>query len=225
MATQVLGREGTRPRVRPLRALVRLAALALAALVALVAVTAAQVWSAAGRDDRGPADAIVVLGAAQYDGRPSPVFRARLDHALGLYRDGVAPWLAVTGGAGPGDDSTEAAAAARYLQANGVPRDAILPWETSARTTYESIVAVERILDGHGLGRAILVSDPTHALRLGVVADEVGMDAGVSPTRTSPAGRRTRLEDAARETAAVAFGRLVGHRRLPSLERALRGAL
>jgi len=225
MATQVLRRPTTRRRPRPLRALVRAVALLLALAVAYVAITAGQVWWAAGRDDRRSADAIVVLGAAQWDGRPSPVFRARLDHALALYREGVAPRFAVTGGAGPGDDSTEAAAAATYLQASGVPASAILPWETSARTTYESLVAVDRILDEHGLGRAVLVSDPTHALRLRAIAGDIGMDAGVSPTRTSPAGPGTLLQYGARETAGVALGRLLGHRRLASLERAARAAL
>lgn len=208
-----------RAGARPLRAVVRLAALVLVLAVAYLGVTAAQVWSAAGRDDRGPADVLVVLGAAQWDGRPSPVFKARLDHTLGLHREGVAPWIAVTGGGADGDNSTEAQAAAEYLMANGVPAAAILPWETTARTTYESLAAVNRILDQHGLATAILVSDPTHALRLDVIAGEVGMDAGVSSTRTSPAGLRTSLQDGLRETVAVALGRIVGHQRLPRLER------
>ena len=80
-----------------------------------------RVWQQGELDEERPADAIVVLGAAQYDGRPSPVFRARLDHAVALYHEGVAPFLVVTGGRQPGDRTTEAAVARRYAVANGVP--------------------------------------------------------------------------------------------------------
>jgi len=221
MTTRVLEREPTRRKARPARRSWRAAALLPLAALLFTGVTAAQVAVAATRDDRAPADAIVVLGAAQYDGRPSPVFRARLDHALDLYRDGVAPQVVVTGGAGPGDRVTEASAAAAYLTTNGVPADVIV-WETTARTTYESLAAVDRILEARGLGRAVLVSDPTHALRLASIAEEIGREAGVSPTRSSPAGLGTILEDGARETLAVTLGRLLGHRRLPTLERAIR---
>ena len=105
-----------------------------------LSVTFVQVWRAARRDDARPSDAIVVLGAAQYDGRPSPVLAARLDHAIDLYDDGIAPVIVVTGGRQPGDRFTEATAAANYLHDHGVPDDAILR-ETTGRSSWESLDA------------------------------------------------------------------------------------
>jgi uncharacterized SAM-binding protein YcdF (DUF218 family) len=178
------------------------------------------------RDDPRPGDAIVVLGAAQWDGRPSPVFQARLDHAIVLFREGRAPWIAVTGGMQPGDDHTEAATAAAYLSANGVPPEAILPWETTARNTWESLVAVQRIMVDQGLSRAVLVSDPSHSARLLDIADRIGLDAGVSPRRTpGEAPRPVGGEDGLRETAGVMAGRILGYRRLTWLEQRLLGGL
>ncbi len=191
-------------------------ALVLLALLYL-GVTAAQVVQASARDERGPADAIVVLGAAQYDGTPSPVFAARLDHALALWEEGAATTIAVTGGGQPGDTRTESSAAADYLLVRGVPESALLR-EVDAQTTYESLSATARLLRARDLERVVLVSDPTHALRTELIAEQLGLDAQVSPTRTSPAGTQTLLRQGARETLAVAVGRLVGHRRLPVLE-------
>jgi uncharacterized SAM-binding protein YcdF (DUF218 family) len=180
-------------------------------------VTAAQVWWASTRDERDPADAIVVLGAAQYDGEPSPVFAARLDHALALWEDGAATTIAVTGGGQPGDVSTESGAAADYLLVRGVPESALLR-EVDARTTYESLAATARLLRARDLDRVVLVSDPTHALRTELIAEQLGLDAQVSPTRTSPTSGMTQLRQGIRETVAVAVGRVVGHRRLPRIE-------
>ena len=146
------------------------------------------VWSnrdGAARDTT--ADAIVVLGAAQYEGRPSPVLRARLDHAIGLHRRGLAPLLVVTGGRGFGDTTTEAAVSQRYAMRNGVARDAIL-LEDRGRTTSESMRAVAAILgtSPERPRRAILVSDPFHMLRLAVLARRFALAPVTSPTRTSP---------------------------------------
>lgn len=199
------------------RWLLRVTGGLVAFLLLYVAVTAGQVWWASQRDERDPAGAIVVLGAAQYDGVPSPVFSARLDHALGLWQAGVAPVLVVTGGGQPGEERTESSAAANYLIARGVPDDAILR-EVDARNTWESLLAVSRILEGRGIAEVVLVSDPTHALRTELVANDVGLDAAVSPTRTSPASTTSVLRSAARETAAVALGRILGYRRLPILQ-------
>ena len=135
-------------------------ALAIFMLVFVyLSVTFFQVWRAAGSDEPAPSDAIVVLGAAQYDGTPSPVLAARLDHALDLYDDGVAPMIVVTGGRQPGDRFTEATAGATYLHAHGVPDDAILR-ETSGRSSWESLAAAAQFLKDKDMTRVVLVSDP-----------------------------------------------------------------
>jgi uncharacterized SAM-binding protein YcdF (DUF218 family) len=147
-----------------------------------------RVWAQGERDDRRPADAIVVLGAAQYDGRPSPRFAARLDHAVELYRAGIAPRLILTGGKASGDRTTEAASARAYAMRHGVPREAILMDEES-RTTLESIRAVGDLLRGNDLDDAIFVSDRPHMLRVLRMAADDGIDAWGSPTSTSPLER------------------------------------
>ena len=144
-----------------------------------------RIWQQGQVDEERPADAIVVLGAAQYDGRPSPVFRARLDHAISLYRAGVAPKLVVTGGKRPGDRTTEAAVARRYAIDHGVPAEAIFG-EDEARNTLDSLRAVGRAMHDRGLSSAVFVSDPTHMLRVVRIASDLGLEAYSSPTRTSP---------------------------------------
>jgi uncharacterized SAM-binding protein YcdF (DUF218 family) len=144
-----------------------------------------RIWQQGQVDEERPADAIVVLGAAQYDGRPSPVFRARLDHAISLYRAGVAPNLVVTGGKRPGDRTTEAAVARRYAIDHGVPAEAIFG-EDEARNTLDSLRAVGRAMHDRGLSSAVFVSDPTHMLRVLRIARDLGLEAYSSPTRTSP---------------------------------------
>ena len=189
-------------------------ALAIFTLVFVyLSVTFFQVWRAARRDDARPSDAIVVLGAAQYDGTPSPVLAARLDHALDLYDDGVAPMIVVTGGRQPGDRFTEATAAATYLHAHGVPDDAILR-ETSGRSSWESLAAAGQFLKDKDMTRVVLVSDPYHAARIDDIAEEVGLDAVTSPTRTSPISGGAEWKRFGTETLRVAAGRVFGYRRL-----------
>jgi uncharacterized SAM-binding protein YcdF (DUF218 family) len=144
-----------------------------------------RVWAQGQRDEQRPADAIVVMGAAQYDGRPSPVFAARLEHAVELYRAGVAPRLIVTGGKQEGDRTTEAASARAYAIAHGVPQDAILV-EDKSRTTLESIRGVRALLHDQGLADAVFVSDRPHMLRVLRMAADEGITAYGSPTATSP---------------------------------------
>lgn len=148
-----------------------------------MSVLAVVVWGA--RDTAKPADAIVVLGAAQYSGRPSPVLRARLDHAVALWKQGLAPRLIVTGGRGTGDTTTEAAVSRRYVLRQGVA-DSVILLEDNGRTTNASLHAVADIMRHHGLRRAILVSDPFHMLRLQLLARRLGMQSATSPTRSSP---------------------------------------
>lgn len=170
-----------------------------------------QVRAQAGRDERRPADAIMVLGAAQFDGVPSPVLEARLSHALDLWREGVAPIIVVTGGKQPGDRVTEATASAEWLLANGVPDEAIRR-EVQGRTSWESIAASSRFLLAEGRGRVVLVSDPYHMLRIKGIAREVGLDPYTSPTRTSPEPNVLRHQ--VKEAAGVAVARFIGYRRL-----------
>ena len=185
-----------------------------AALVFLyLAVTFFQVWSASRRDNRRPSQAIVVLGAAQYNGRPSRVLAARLDHAIDLYRAHVAPTIVVTGGQQPGDKYTEAGASADYLHAHGVADNAILR-ETTGRTSWESLAAAARFLESRHMTRVVLVSDPYHSARIAAIAHEVGLDAVTSPTRTSPIKGFAALKRIFGETLRVGAGRIFGYGRL-----------
>ncbi|MFM9107406.1 MAG: YdcF family protein [Chloroflexota bacterium] len=136
-------------------------------------------------DQAGPADAIVVLGTAQWNGYPGPVLRARLDHALGLYWQGLAPVIVVTGGRMQGDQYTEAEAAQAYLLEAGVPAQAIL-LENAGRDSWESMQAVSGIARDYGLSRLLLVSDGFHLFRLKLMARDLGLDALASPAPGSP---------------------------------------
>ena len=167
------------------------ARLVIAGLIAGFAIggyAAYRIWDQGNRDERTPADAIVVMGAAQYDGRPSPVFAARLDHAIALYHDGVAPRLIVTGGKREGDRTTEAATARSYAIEHGVPENAILS-EDASRTTLQSIRRVAALMRDKDIGSAVFVSDPSHMLRVLRMASDEGIAGYGSPTRTSPLER------------------------------------
>ncbi len=202
-----------------------------ALLVVYYLVSLIQVVLAARSDDAdnvGSVDAIVVLGAAQYDGRPSPQLAARLDHVIVLWSklglemgsdlgsQGPATHVMVTGGKQPGDRFTEAEASRRYLVEHGVPDEVILS-EDSGSTTYESLDAAADVLKAAGLDRVLLVTDPYHALRTKLTADEVGLDAHVSPTPTSVVGRWTSARRQVFEAAGVAIGRVIGFGRLSGL--------
>jgi uncharacterized SAM-binding protein YcdF (DUF218 family) len=181
-------------------------------LVLYVGVTFAQVWWDARRDSTAPADTVIVLGAAQFDGRPSPVLQARLDHALGLYEEGLTESVIVTGGKQEGDRFTEAFSSYDYLRNAGVP-DEDLFLEVEGTNTYEQLSASRLIMDNRGFTSVLLVSDPYHSKRLLAIAGEVGIPgAAVSPTG-SPSSVRALL----RETGAVAIGRIIGYRRLGNL--------
>jgi uncharacterized SAM-binding protein YcdF (DUF218 family) len=162
----------------------KLAKLSIGIIVGLwlLSFTLVLVWQR--RDSRALSRAIVVLGAAQYDGKPSPVLRARVDHAIGLWQRGFAPTVIMTGGKGPGDTTTEAAVARRYAMANGMPDSAILV-ETESRSSSEALRRVSDMLKG-GRRDVILVSDPFHMLRLSILSRRFGLTPRGSPTRTSP---------------------------------------
>lgn len=167
-------------------------ALLLLAAVAWLASLAA-VIAAARRDDAAPSDAIVVLGAAQYNGRPSPVFRARLDHAAALFRRGLAPLVIVTGGIGAGDSLSEAAVGRGYLIAAGLPDSAVAE-ESAGRSSAPSLRAAAEELRRRGGRRVILVSDGFHLLRLGFLAHRLGLVAVGSPAPASPITSNSRRE-------------------------------
>lgn len=161
--------------------------LALSAMIAFIAVWVVSlalvlIWQR--KDTKKPANAIVVLGAAQWDGRPSPVLKARVDHAVALWRRGLAPILIMTGGRGPGDTTTEAAVERRYAISLGVPPEAIRV-EPEGRNTAESLRGVASMM-GPNAREVILVSDPFHMLRLSILAHRFGLKPHSSPTKTSP---------------------------------------
>lgn len=165
-------------------------ALVLAVLAGVIVYTISlvMVLVVSQQDERRPVDAIVVLGAAQYDGRPSPVLKARLDHAIALYERGVAPVIIMTGGQAPGDTVSEAVVGRRYAIRAGVPAAAVLT-ERGGMTTVESMEAVSRLMGSREMKTAVLVSDPFHMLRLKLLARQVGIRGFTSPTRTSPISR------------------------------------
>lgn len=163
----------------------RILTVVVVATFALWVTSAAAVLIWSNRDEARPAQAIVVLGAAQYAGKPSPVLRARLDHALDLWNRHLASLLILTGGTGLGDTTSEAAVGRTYAKKHGVPDSAILV-ESEGRTTSESMKAVAGMLEVRGLQSALLVSDPFHMLRLRILARRFGFTPYTSPTQTSP---------------------------------------
>lgn len=171
-----------------MRTLARLTLAGLVVATAVIGYAAFRIWDQGTRDERPAADAIVVMGAAQYDGRPSPIFAARLDHAIDLFHAGVAPVLIVTGGKAEGDRTTEAASARAYAVRHDVPDEAILA-EDRSRTTLQAIRGVAGMMRDHGLDSAVFVSDPSHMLRVLRMASDEGITGYGSPTRTSPLER------------------------------------
>jgi uncharacterized SAM-binding protein YcdF (DUF218 family) len=151
----------------------------------LTAYATFRIWQVGQQDGRRHVDAIVVLGAAQYNGRPSGALAARLDHAIELYKEGDAPYLITTGGNLPGDRYTEAQTGFNYATKRGVPASAILMEDTGG-STLESIQHVKAIFDARGFHAALFVSDRSHMLRVLRQAQDQGIEAWASPTETSP---------------------------------------
>ncbi|RBY85043.1 YdcF family protein [Blastococcus sp. TF02A-30] len=182
----------------------------LAALL-LVATTALAIWWTARQDAHPASDAIVVLGSAQYNGVPSSIFEARLEHAIDLYEDGVAPVVVTVGGKAAGDAFTEAEAGRDYLAQAGLPADALLAVPEGV-DTLESMRVVAAAFDERGWTSAVLVTDPWHAMRAERMAEDAGIDAGSSPTRQGPAvqTRATQFRYILRETAAYLLYRATG---------------
>lgn len=173
-----------------------------------------QVWLNSARDQARPVDAIVVLGAAQWDGVPSPVLEARLKKALKLYEEGLSPIIVTTGSKQAGDRFTEAYAGLTYLLERSVPESSILV-VVDGNNTFESLSATANVLTDRGIGnKVILVSDPYHSLRAKEIAREVGLQAWFSPTDLSSS-----FSQLIRETAGTSVGRMIGFRKASNLSK------
>ena len=192
------------------------AGVVLGLLVGYYLVTLWQVWSTGRSDQARSVDAIVVLGAAQYDGRPSPQLAARLDHVVELWPEGLAPIVVVTGGNQPGDRFTEAESSAAYLLERDIPAPAIL-MENDGSTTHGSLEGVAALLGERGLDRILIVTDPYHALRSRMIAEELGLTAYVSPTGSTVVTGGESVRRHLQEAAGISVGRLIGFDRLTDL--------
>ena len=181
-------------------------------ITSFVGVTFVQVWFQGMRDEVKSVDAIVVLGAAQWDGVPSPVLKARLDHALDLYDKEVAPYIVTTGSKQKGDRFTEAYTGLTYLLERGIPESKIIVI-VDGSNTYQSLSATSSAIQRVGLGsEVVLVSDPYHALRAKEIAREVGLDPSFSPTELDSS-----FGQLVRETLGTSIGRIIGFRRASTL--------
>jgi uncharacterized SAM-binding protein YcdF (DUF218 family) len=205
--------DGPPRRPRALRRAVLAGVLVLVVVFGYYLVSLYQVWSTGRGDQARPVDAIVVMGAAQYDGEPSPQLAARLDHVVEMWPQGIAPLVVVTGGNQPGDRFTEAEASARYLVDRGVPEDAVV-LENEGGNSYESLEGVAGLLGERGLSDVLIVTDPYHSLRSRLIAEDLGLTAYVSPTPSSVVTGGESLVRHFQEAAGVSVGRLVGFDRL-----------
>jgi uncharacterized SAM-binding protein YcdF (DUF218 family) len=190
---------------------VRLVAALIVAAVLIGGSTALAIWWNARQDARPPSDAIVVLGSAQYNGVPSSIFAARLEHARKLYQQGVAPVVVTVGGKKSGDQFTEAEAGRDYLSHEGIPGKALLAVPKGV-DTLQSMKDVAAVFRAHGWHSAVLVTDPWHAMRAERMAEDSGMDVASSPTRQGPVvqSRTTQFRYILRETAAYLVYRATG---------------
>lgn len=206
--------------LNPFRMIRRLVKLGLLAALVYLVVTFFQVWHTAHQNQARPAQAIVVLGAAQYNGTPSPDLAARLSHALGLWKQGLASRIVVTGGKRHGDAYSEAKASALWLASRGVPQTSLA--EVGGTDTWQSMSAVSTLLRPRAAQGAtvassdlappsvILVSDPFHEKRASMMARSLGLRPYVSPTRSSPIRGARLVPYYAKETAEVALARITG---------------
>jgi uncharacterized SAM-binding protein YcdF (DUF218 family) len=196
---------GSLQRVKSPGTVLKIVGVAVLLLLAYPLWLGYQVWAQSHRDENHSADAIVVLGAAQYDGEPSPIFRARLDQAAYLYEEGFSGTVIVTGGKQAGDRFTESEAGENYLVAQGVPAESILN-ENQGHTTLESLKEVRAMAEEQGIDSVLLVSDPMHSERL----KRIALDLDFAEVYTSPASyislnrsRATKAKELAREVASI----------------------
>lgn len=185
--------------------------------VLYVGLTAFEVWRIGRATGPIRSDAIVVMGAAQYDGTPSPQLAARLDHAFELWNAKVAPLIIVTGGNQPGDRFTEASASRDYLVKLGVPEE-VVQQEAASHSTWETFENLRSIVDQGvevaSVADIVIVTDPFHSLRSRLIAEENGFDASTSSTATSPVTGSRAVSKHLKEALGVAIGRVIGFERL-----------
>lgn len=199
-----------------MKTLLRIVSVAVSLSLAYVTGSIVQTWLVGRGDDARAVDAIVVMGAAQYDGRPSRQLQSRLDHVVTLWEAGWAPLVVTTGGSRPGDRFTEAQVSATYLADAGIPADAIDQRPLGA-TTRQSLVAVREVLRERGANRVLIVTDPFHALRSRTIARDLGLEAWTSSTPSSLVHGWQDVRYHLREGVGVALGRIIGFERLERL--------
>lgn len=199
--------------MRSIRRLARAVVLVGVVGFLYVALTTFEVWRVGRFSDARQAGAIVVMGAAQYDGRPSPQLAARLDHAADLWKSGAAPIMVVTGGNQPGDRFTEADASREYLVDVGVPAGAIRE-ENSSHSTWEAFDNLRRLVDADAalgaITNIVIVTDPYHSLRSRLIAESAGFDAVTSSTDSSPVKGSRAATKHLKEAVGIAVGRIIG---------------
>jgi len=201
--------------VSPIRLVLRIVAFLVAVVAVYLVVTAVQVWVTGRRYEPRLAGAIVVMGAAQYDGVPSPDLASRLDQALVLWKAHFASLIMVTGYKEPGDRYTEAEASARYLMAEGVPARDIV--ESGGSDSWQNLAQAAPVLLDRGDGTVLVVTDPFHEARSLSIASDVGLRPYPTPTQHSPITGWSTVPYYAKETVGVAVGRIIGFDRLDSL--------
>ena len=194
----------------------RTVAVLMCGAVLYVVANIAQVWVVGRSDQARSVDAIVVIGVAQYDGRPSPQLQARLDHVLALWGTGVTQLVITTGGNQPGDRFTEARASADYLIAGGID-ETLIAMEDIGSTSLQSLRGVAEIMKSRNLESVLIVTDPYHALRSRLIAQDLGLVAYVSPTPSSTVRGNTELRRIINEGLGVSVAYVLGFERLDSL--------
>ena len=198
------------------RVLTKVGVVAVSIVVVYVLACVGQVWLMGRTDQARPAQAIVVMGVAQYDGRPSPQLQARLDHVLTLWNAGVAPLVVTTGGNQPGDRFTEAEASRSYLVEAGIPESAVL-FENEGTSTLDSLQRVDRLLETQDITEVVIVTDAYHAARSRLVARSLGLQAHISATPSSVVVGGESLRRHLQEGVGIALANFIGYEQLERL--------
>jgi uncharacterized SAM-binding protein YcdF (DUF218 family) len=196
----------------PLKIALKVMTALLAVIVVYLAVTASQIWLTSRKQSSLPADAVIVLGSAQYDGVPSPDLQARLDQAAATFTSGQSRLIAVSGGRFAGDRFSEAEVSASYLEAHHIPASAIV--QGGGADTYQNVSSVAPQLKARGVTSVLVVTDPFHEARSMAIASTFGFTPRPDPTATSPITGWATVPFFAKETLAVAAGRIIGYGRL-----------
>ena len=214
-----MGLLGALTGLRLLRFVLRVVTIVVAASFIYLAGTAVQVWQTGRRYEPRVAGAIVVMGAAQYNGVPSPDLASRLDEAELLWRQHYATDIMVTGSKETGDRYTEAQASARYLISGGIPSRDIL--QAGGRESWENLAQAAPVLVAKGDTTVLIVTDPFHEARSLAIASSVGLSPYPTPTRTSPIKGAATIPYYAKETLGVALGRIIGYDHLSAVHTSL----